>query len=290
MKTKAYYKLTKPGIVYGNVMHAVAAALFAVAMTHNYAWDKVIWMLIGLGLIVASACVTNCIMDRELDAKMDRTKRRPLPLKHISVRNAATYSTLLLIAGAAVLFIFVNIVALICALVGHLTYTAVYGYAKRHTWTSTMIGTVPGAMPILVGYAAVAPELSTGAWILWVVVLLWQLPHFYALSLFRKDDYAKSGLPLLSVVKPRSVVVQHMGWTSVLYVASTILLVFYSGLPITATIIMAIGALYWAYIILFAENQGTDGWAKKVFGVSIYLSMVMIVASVVAVAATVALA
>lgn len=290
MKAKSYYKLTKPGIVYGNVMHAVAAALFALAITHNYAWDKIIWMVIGLGLIVASACVVNCIMDRELDAKMDRTKRRPLPLKHISVRNAATYATILLIAGGAILLLFVNVIALICALIGHVTYTAVYGYAKRHSWTSTMIGTIPGAMPVLVGFAAIDSSLPVSAWLLWVVVLIWQLPHFYALSLFRKDDYTKTGLPLLSVVKPRKVVVQHMGWTSVLYVAATVWLVVESQLPVLATGIMALSAVYWAYIILFAENQGTDAWAKKVFGVSIYLSMVMIAASVVAVAATVALA
>lgn len=290
MKAKSYYKLTKPGIVYGNVMHAVAAALFALAITHNYAWDKIIWMVLGLALVVASACVINCIMDRGLDAKMDRTKRRPLPLKHISVRNATTYATLLLLVGGAILLLFVNVIALICALIGHITYTAAYGYAKRHTWMSTMIGTVPGAMPVLVGFAAIDASLPATAWLLWVVVLVWQLPHFYALALFRKDDYAKTGLPLLSVVKPRKVVVWHMGWTVVLYVAATIWLMVESQLPVIATGFIALAGIYWAYIILFAENQGTDAWARKVFGTSIYLAMVMLAASVIAVVATVALA
>ena len=290
MKIRAYYKLTKPGIVYGNAMHAIAAALFAVAVTHHYDWLRVLWMVVGLSLVVASACVMNCIMDRELDAKMDRTKRRPLPLRHISMRSAATYATVLLIAGAAVLLLGVNLVACVCALIGHITYTAVYGYTKRRSWMGTIIGTIPGAMPVLVGYAAIDAGLSTTAWLLWAVVLLWQLPHFYALALFRKEDYTKSGLPMLSVVKPRRVVVQHIGWTSVLYVCTAIALVVYSELPVVATAIIALGAIYWMYRILFDENQGTDAWAKKMFGISIYLSMLMVVASSIALTISLAVA
>ena len=284
MKIKEYYRLTKPGIVYGNVMHAFAAALFALALSHNFVWAQIIWMLVGLGLIVASACVINCIMDRRLDAKMDRTKKRPLPLKHISVRSAIIYSIILLLLGAGVLFYMVNVMSLVCALIGHVTYTAVYGYAKRRSWTGTMVGTVPGAMPILVGYAAVTPELSVTAWLLWVVILFWQLPHFYALALYRKDDYAKSGLPMLSVVKSRKVVVQHITWTAILYGLSTVLLLDISPLPWLSTALLALAALAWVYVILFSKEQGTDPWARKVFGTSLYMSIMMIVSGVVAVA------
>ena len=290
MKVRAYYKLTKPGIVYGNAMHAIAAALFAVAVTYQHNWLQVLWMVLGLSLVVASACVMNCIMDRELDTKMDRTKRRPLPLRHISVRSAATYATVLLIAGVAILLLGVNLVACICALVGHISYTAVYGYAKRRSWTGTMVGTIPGAMPVLVGYAAIDPGLSASAWLLWAVVLLWQLPHFYALALFRKDDYVKSGLPMLSVVKPRHTVVQHISWTAVLYVCAVVALVVYSDIPVVATVLMALGAVYWMYRVLFDGNQGTDTWAKKMFGISIYLSMLMVVASAVALTISLAVA
>lgn len=284
MRVKEYYRLTKPGIVYGNVMHAFAAALFALALSHNFVWIQIVWMLIGLGLVVASACVINCIMDRRLDAKMDRTKKRPLPLKHISVRNAVIYSVILLLLGAGVLFYMVNVVSLVCALIGHVTYTAVYGYAKRRSWTGTMVGTIPGAMPILVGYAAVTPGLSVTAWLLWVVILFWQLPHFYALALYRKDDYAKSGLPMLSVVKSRKVVVQHIAWTAILYGLSTVVLLDISPLPWVSTALLAVAALAWVYVILFSKEQGTDPWARKVFGTSLYMSMMMIVSGIVAVA------
>lgn len=281
---KSYYRLTKPGIVYGNVLHALACALLAWSLTRGPLWE-ILWVSVGLALIVASACVINCIMDRQLDAKMERTKNRPLPLHQISVQNAVIYAVVLLAVGIVVLWYFTNIVALIAALIGHVTYTAVYGYAKRHSWTGTMVGTIPGAMPVLAGYAAVDPSLPVTAWILWVVVLLWQLPHFYALSLYRKSDYAKSGLPMMSVVKPRKMVMQHITWTAVLYVLPVIALLM-SPLSVAATLPMVVAALLWVYVILFAKGRGSDLWARKVFGTSLYLPMVMVVAGVIAVALT----
>lgn len=280
---KNYYRLTKPGIVYGNVLHGLAAALLAWSLIRG-PWWEIAWVSVGLALIVASACVINCIMDRHLDAKMERTKKRPLPMHQISVRNAVIYSIVLLAVGAGVLWCFTNIVALIAALIGHVTYTAVYGYAKRHSWTGTMVGTIPGAMPILAGYAAVDPTLPATAWILWVVVLLWQLPHFYALSLYRKDDYAKSGLPMMSVVKPRKMVMQHITWTAILYVLPLIVLIYVSPLSMAATLPMSVAALLWVYVILFAKERGSDPWARKVFGTSLYLPMVMVLSGVIAVA------
>ena len=281
---KNYYRLTKPSIVYGNVLHALACALFAWSLTRGPLWE-ILWVSIGLALIVASACVINCIMDRHLDAKMERTKMRPLPQHKIPVRNAVIYAAMLLIVGVVILWYFTNIVALIAALIGHIMYTAVYGYTKRHSWMGTMVGTIPGAMPVLVGYAAVDPSLPATAWVLWVAVLFWQLPHFYALSLYRKSDYAKSGLPMMSVVKPRIMVMQHITWTAVLYALPVIALIL-TPLPLAATLLMVIAALLWLYVILFARERGSDPWARRVFGTSLFLPIVMVVASVIAVAVT----
>lgn len=282
---KNYYRLTKPGIVYGNVLHALACALLAWSLTRGPLWE-ILWVSVGLALIVASACVINCIMDRGLDAKMERTKKRPLPQHKISVRSAVIYAAVLLIVGAVVLWYFTNVVALIAALIGHVMYTAVYGYTKRHSWMGTMVGTIPGAMPVFVGYAAVDPSLPATAWLLWVAVLLWQLPHFYALSLYRKDDYAKSGLPMMSVVKPRKMVMQHITVTAVMYVLPVIALVYVSPLPMASTLLMVIAALMWVYVILFAKGRGSDPWARKVFGTSLILPIVMVVSGVIAVALT----
>lgn len=280
---KSYYRLTKPGIVYGNVLHTFACALFAFSITRGPLWG-ILWSSVGIAFVIASACVVNCIMDRHLDAKMERTNKRPLVLGQISVKSATVYAAILLAIGIALLLYLTNIVTLIAALIGFLTYTAVYGYVKRHSWTGTMVGTIPGAMPVLVGYAAINPNIPATAWLLWVVVLLWQLPHFYALSLYRKSDYAKSGLPMMSVVKPRQMVLQHITWTAVLYVLSLIALVYLSALSFVPTTVMAVAALAWLYVILFGKASGSDAWARKVFGTSLLMPVVMVIASVIAVA------
>lgn len=278
-----YYWLAKPGIVYGNVTNAFACALFAWALTPGSAL-AVIWMMVGLALIIGSACVINCIMDRGLDAKMERTKKRPLPMKKISVRNATVYGVILFVVGSIVLLTLVNAITWIWAAVGFITYTALYGYVKRHSWTGTMVGTIPGATPVLVGFAAVDPTLPVSAWLLFTALLFWQLPHFYALALYRKDDYAKSGLPMMTVVKPREFVMKHIIVTAMLYALATISLVAFSPLPKVATGLFAAAATAWVCVILLAKQRGTDAWARKTFGTSLYMPMVMLAAGVVAVA------
>lgn len=282
----SYYRLAKPGIVYGNSMHFVAAALFASAI-HGFNVPSTIGGLIGMGLIIASACVVNCITDREIDAKMERTKKRPLPRGEVSVRGAVVYAVVLALVGAALIVWLSNLVVLACALACHLTYTVLYGYVKRHSWTSTIVGTIPGALPVLAGYAAVNPSLPFEAWLLTLLILVWQLPHFYGLAVFRRDDYAKSGLPLLSVVKPRAVVVQHIVVTVLLYVVAALLLVVYLPVAVRlAAVPVLAGALWWAWFVLFAKERGSDAWARKVFGKSLVLSLVFAASGVIAVAIT----
>ena len=278
-----YYWLAKPGIVYGNITHAFACALFAWALTPGSALT-VIWMMVGLGFIVGSACVVNCMMDRDLDAKMERTKKRPLPMKKISMQNAAIYAAILFVVGSTVLLTLTNIVVWICAALGHVTYTVLYGYVKRHSWIGTMVGTIPGALPLLVGYASVNPALPLTAWLLFIALLFWQLPHFYALALYRKDDYAKSGLPMMTVVKPREFVMKHIIAAATLYALAMIALVIFSPLPKVATGLFAAAAVTWVCIILLTKERGTDAWARRTFGTSLYMPMVMLASSVVAVA------
>ena len=279
----SYYRLTKPGIVYGNALHILACALFAWAFT-DFVPLAMLGGIVGTSLVIASACVVNCISDRYIDAKMDRTKKRPLPSGEISVRAAIIFAIILGLVGCAVLLFLTNVVTLVCALVCHVTYTALYAYVKRHSWTSTMVGTIPGAMPALAGYAAVDPSLPLEAWLLALIVLVWQLPHFYALSLYRRDDYAKSGLPLISVVKPRSFVAKHLFVTAVLYVVVAGLAFVMLPGNLLAGGVMFASALVWVVYVLSAKSRGTDAWARKVFGTSLYMPIAILVSSVLAVA------
>lgn len=200
------------------------------------------------------------------------------------MRSATVYSIVLFFMGSIVLLGFTNVVVWLCATIGHIAYTALYGYVKRRSWTGAIVGTIPGAMPMLVGYAAVDIHLPLTAWLLFLAVLIWQLPHFYALALFRLEDYKKSGLPLISVVKSREFVVKHIIATAILYAAITLCMVAFSPLSKIATGLFATAAVVWVSAVLLAKQRSTDAWARRTFGTSLYMPMVMLAAGVVAVA------
>ena len=282
----SYYKLAKPGIVYGNTVHVIATALFAWSIV-GIRPVPAIGVVIGMALLIASACVVNCITDRFVDAKMDRTKKRPLPAGEVTVKGAVLYAAILGVAGALIMLLFANAVALACGLVCFITYTVVYAYAKRHTWMSTIVGTIPGAMPALAGYAAIDPSLPAPAWILTLMILIWQLPHFYGLALFRRDDYTKSGMPLISVVKPRSVVVAHILITAVLYAVVATLTLVYVPTHWAAHAVLAGSAYIWVAYVLLAPARGSDAWARKVFGTSLYMPISFVISGATAVAMSV---
>ena len=282
-RAQSFYQLAKPGIVYGNAMHILAAALFAAAAS-GFSWLPIAGALVGVSLVIASACVVNCITDRFADAKMERTKNRPLPRGELSVRAAVWYALILAAAGVAVIVLTTNWVVLAAALACHVTYTVVYGYAKRRSWVGTMVGTIPGTLPAVAGYAAIDPTMPLGAWLLALLILVWQLPHFYALSMYRRDDYAKSGFPMISVVKSRETVTKHIIITALLYgvVATAILL--YAPIHAVPGMILFGSAAAWVVYVLTAKQRGSDTWARKVFGTSLYMPMAILLAGITAVA------
>ena len=285
-KLQSFYQLTKPGIVYGNAMHILATALFAAAAS-GFKPIPIAGTLVGVSLIIASACVVNCIMDRFADAKMDRTKKRPLPRGEVSVRAAIVYSLILAAIGVVVILYTANWVVLAAALACHLTYTALYGFVKRRSWVSTMVGTIPGTLPAVAGYAAIDPTMPLAAWLLALLILVWQLPHFYALALYRRDDYAKSGFPMISVVKSRRTVTNHIIVTALLYGVIATSLLLYAPIHEVPGIILFGSAAAWVAYVLTAKQRGSDAWARKVFGTSLYMPIAILVAGIVALALSV---
>lgn len=281
-KVQSFYHLAKPGIVYGNAMHILALALFAAAAS-GFKLVPILGTLVGVSLIIGSACVVNCIMDRFADAKMERTKNRPLPRGEVSVRAAVLYAIILAAVGVIIVVLTANWVVLAVALVCHSTYTALYGFVKRRSWVSTMVGTIPGTLPAVAGYAAIDPTMPLGAWLLALLILVWQLPHFYALALYRRDDYAKSGFPMISVVKSRKIVTSHIIVTALLYGVVATSLLLYSPVHVVPGIILFGSAAAWVTYVLVAKQRGSDAWARKVFGTSLYMPMAILLAGIVAV-------
>lgn len=209
-----YYRLTKPGIIRGNLITATAGALVAAQGSLDIA--VLAAMLTGLALVIASACVVNNYLDRNLDARMDRTKQRALVTGVISGRSALMFAATLGVAGISLLVVGTTLLAALLAGLGWLAYVAVYGYAKRHTAWGTVIGSISGAVPPVVGYAAVSGQLDVVAGLLFALLVVWQMPHFYAISLFRLADYKSAGLPVLPAVRGGSAT----RWRVMAYIAA----------------------------------------------------------------------
>lgn len=226
--------------------------------------------VVGISFIIASGCVFNNFMDRRIDALMSRTKTRALVMGVIPIKNALVFGACLGVLGFLILFIGTNFLATLLAAAGFVFYVFVYGYFKRHSPFSTVVGSVPGAIPIVVGYCAVSNVFDIGAVLLFLAMAVWQMPHFYAISIFRHDDYKNAGLPVLSVKMGIPVTKKHV----LFFVALYICLIFALGVSGTAgyvfTAVMFFLSAWWLWIGV--RGLGVlDGmkWARKMFGLSL---------------------
>ncbi|HVU80056.1 MAG TPA: protoheme IX farnesyltransferase [Candidatus Paceibacterota bacterium] len=197
---KDFYRLTKPRMAYANAF--VAAAAFVFASPETFDWRAFLLMLAGLALVIGGACVFNNVADRDMDARMERTKTRALAAGRIKPAYTLIYGAALLAAGCALLY-GVDRLALLCALGGFAAYVFVYTPLKPRTSLALYPGAVAGAVPTLVGYAAAAHRLDGYAWAFFAFLFLWQIPHFLAIARFRYDEYATANVPL-SVGRPQN--------------------------------------------------------------------------------------
>lgn len=195
----AYVALTKPRIIELLLVTTVPAMVLAADGLPS--WWLMVVVLVGGSLAAGAANALNCYIDRDIDEVMRRTKRRPLPSHRVSPRGALIFGLALAATSVAVMAVFTNWLATALTLAAIAYYDLVYTlWLKRTTWQNTFWGGVCGAAPALIGWAAVTGSLAPAAWALFGVVFFWQLPHFYTLALKFKDDYARAGIPMLSVV------------------------------------------------------------------------------------------
>ena len=197
VKISAFLELTKPGIVV--MVMLTAAAGFWLAGPDSSQAIVLFHVLMGTVLVASGTNALNQVAERDADALMKRTRGRPLPAKRLSVAAAGTFAWITGIAGIAYLGVFVNSLTAVIAAATLVSYVFVYTPLKKHTSVSTLIGAVPGALPIVGGWAAARGTLSGEAWILFWILFLWQLPHFLALAWMYRDDYARGGFKMLSV-------------------------------------------------------------------------------------------
>lgn len=219
---KAYFSLTKPGIIFGNLISAVAG--FFLATRGRFSVTLFIATVCGLSFVIASACVFNNIKDRDIDAHMARTKKRMLLWKRIPVRNAVFLASCLVITGLYVLALFANMLTAVIAFVGFIFYVFVYTYGKRVTEYGTVLGSIAGAVPPVVGYCAVANRIDTAAILLFFILVFWQMPHFYAIALYRLTDYMHAKIPVLPVRRGIATTKIHILFYIVAFMLVTVML------------------------------------------------------------------
>jgi protoheme IX farnesyltransferase len=200
-RATAYVELVKPGIVLW-VLITVAAG-FYLASPDAFANLLLFHALLGTVLLASGCNTLNQVVERESDALMRRTRHRPVPSGRVSVGAALGFGGALSIAGVAYFAVFTNAVATACAVATLVLYVLVYTPLKRQSSLSTLVGAIPGALPILGGWAATGRGLGPAAWALFGLLFLWQLPHFLALAWLYREDYARAGFKMLSVTNGR---------------------------------------------------------------------------------------
>lgn len=195
-----YLDLTKPRITFLVMLTAFVG--YALASAGASSPGRLAAALCGTGLVAASASALNMVLERETDARMRRTERRPLPAGRLTPREATTWGVILGVPGELLLLGFCGPLPAAIALVTWTTYLFLYTPLKPRTSLATLVGAVPGALPPVIGWTAAHGQIDPGAYILFALLFLWQVPHFLAIASIYREDYARAGLPMLPVLDP----------------------------------------------------------------------------------------
>jgi protoheme IX farnesyltransferase len=275
-RIRDYYWLCKPGIVYGNIIHLMAGVFLAAP--YGLTYRAVIGSAVGTGLVIASACAANNYFDRAIDAKMKRTSWRATAVGSVGPRQVFVFSAVLLVSGLALLLWLTNWLVVGLGVAAYVLYVFVYTFSKPVTPHSTLIGSIPGALPAVAGYVAVSSEFDAGAWLIFFLVLCWQMPHFYAISVFRRDEYKAAKVPVLGVVAPLKEVKINMALFLLSYLVTILLMASLEVTGLPATVLLLAGTAYWLLVFMKRTADGKR-WARRVFGASLVTSILLPVAA-----------
>ncbi|HEX6307433.1 MAG TPA: heme o synthase [Longimicrobiales bacterium] len=277
-RLSACIELTKPGIV--RMVMITAGAGFFLASTTGHPLDIVLLLhaLLGIGLAASGACGLNEYVEWEADALMRRTASRPVPSRRMTPRAALYFSSALVLLGLLHLELFVGSVTAALVALTVVSYVFVYTPLKRRTWLATLVGAVPGALPILAGWTAGGGGMTAPGFALFAILFLWQMPHFYALAWIYRRDYARGGFRLLTTADPTG------ARTARQIVLFGVLLLFVSLLPsrlgLTGGTYLAsaviLGVLFLALGIAMAVRRDDRRAMRLFLGSVVYLPLLLV--------------
>jgi heme o synthase len=268
-RVRQFYALTKPRVVQLIVFCAFIGMLLAVPGVPD--WRVVLPATAGIWLVSAAAAAFNCLIEEKIDAKMARTAWRPTARGELTLRQTLLFSAVLCAAGCALLWWWVNPLTMWLTLATFVGYAVVYTVLlKPATPQNIVIGGASGAMPPLLGWTAMTGQMSAEAWLLVLIIFVWTPPHFWALALYRAEDYARAGLPMLPVTHGGEYTrLQILLYTLVLWAATLLPFIYgMSGLPY----LVAAVALGGWFIVLAVRlwRRYSEALARKTFRYSIW--------------------
>jgi protoheme IX farnesyltransferase len=260
--------LTKPGIIYGNDLSGIAGFLLASSLAGQFDFWLFVSFLIGMSLVICCGCVLNNYIDRGIDVKMQRTKRRALVTGEVKHWQAIVYGITLGVFGFAALIVGTNAITVILGAVGLFFYLVMYSFWKRHSPLGTVVGSVSGAIPITAGYTAVTGEIDAAAIILFVIMVCWQMPHFYAIASYRLKEYQAAGIPVLPA--------KHGEQATIAFTFACIALTLFNYIGLIFAVVMVIVGALWlrkGFSGLAKTNQAA--WGRQLFGWSLVVLLVL---------------
>ena len=274
---KSYYLLCKPNVVYMMLICALVGMLLAEDTVSSI--PTIITALLGIALCSGSAAAINQVIDRKADAAMTRTDQRPLPQGELSAFHASCFALVIGILGAIILFVFINTLTMILTLASLVGYAFIYTvYLKRATPQNIVIGGLAGAAPPLLGWASISNTIDPHALLLVLIIFVWTPPHFWALAIYRKDEYAKESIPMLPVTHGVAFTkLQIVLYTIILFIVSILpyIVLMSGGIYLVSAVILSSIFLYYSIKLYFSDD---DAIAMKTFNFSIYYIFLIFVA------------
>lgn len=272
---KKYLFLTKPGILFGNFITTLGG--FFLAAQGSIDLPHLLLTLLGTTFVVASGCVFNNIIDQDIDQKMQRTKNRALVTKTISVPIAFIFGFLLGVVGLVILYFLINPLACLFAVIGFIAYVFLYSlWTKRHSIHQTIIGSISGACPPVIGYVAVAEQFDYAALLLLLGYAFWQMPHSWGIAIYRYQDYANANIPILPVARNiKRTKIESLIYV-VLFLITMNLLYVFGYANIFFAVLLNLLSFYWIYLSIKGFKADDDqAWAKHYFLFSVQLITIL---------------
>ncbi len=270
-KARLYIGLTKPRVLQGNVITGAAGFLLASGIAKHFYPGLFIATIVGMTLVIASACALNNYLDQDIDRLMERTKDRALPAGLLPGYGAVILSVVLGVVGMLVLIVWVNSLVVLIGLGGFIVYVWLYGaFSKRRSIYGTLVGSISGSAPILAGYCAVSGKIDLTAVSLFFMIFFWQFPEFFSIAIYRRSEYKAAKIPVMTVVRGVKATKKQIFIYSIVYVLVTLVpTVLRKTGWIYFAVMLGSGLAFIRYAYRGLGMRASNEWAKQMFHFSL---------------------